>query len=138
MNGERPAPVPPITPETAAFWDATENGQLRLMTCTDCGRVYHYPRSQCPECASTNTEWTAAAGSGTVYSYTVTRQASGEYADATPYVLAYVELEEGPRILTNLVDCDIDQVHIDSQVTVVFDDTGSGPALPRFTLERAD
>lgn len=138
MTEDRPDPVPPTTPETAAFWDAAEDGRLLLMACADCGRAYHYPRGRCPECASPNTDWTEASGSGTVYSYTVTRQTSGEYADATPYVLAYVELQEGPRILTNVVDCDVDQVHIGSPVTVVFDDTGGGPALPRFTLETAN
>jgi uncharacterized OB-fold protein len=71
---------------------------------------------------------------GTVYSYTVTRRASDEYADATSYVLVYVELEEGSRILTNIIDCDVDRVEVDSTVDVVFDDTGSDRALPRFTL----
>ncbi|WP_254525830.1 Zn-ribbon domain-containing OB-fold protein [Natrinema caseinilyticum] len=138
MTGERPVPVPPTNPETEPFWDATADGRLLLRSCADCKRVYHYPRRQCPECASTNTDWTEASGRGTVYSYTVTRRASEEYADATPYVLAYVELKEGPRMLTNIVDCDIERVEVDSRVEVVFDDTGSGRALPRFTLRVGD
>lgn len=134
MTGKRPAPVPPVNPETERFWDAASEGRLLLRSCSGCENVYYYPRRQCPRCASTNTDWTEASGRGTVYSYTVTRRASGAYVDATPYVLAYVELEEGPRILTNVVDCDVERVEVDSEVEVTFDDTGDGPALPRFTL----
>lgn len=133
MSDDLPAPAPPVNPETEPFWEATAEGRLLLKRCSDCGKAFHYPRARCPACDSPDTEWFEASGRGSVYSYTVTRQTGGEYADATPYVLAYVELDEGPRIMTNVVDCDVDEVSIGQDVRVVFHDTGEGNALPRFT-----
>lgn len=134
MTEELPAPEPPVTPETERFWNATLEGELLLRECGECGRLYHYPRKHCPDCASSNTEWTASSGRGTVYSFTVSHQAGDEYGDATPFVLAYVELEEGPRIMTNIVNCEPDSVSIGQSVSVVFHDTGGEAALPRFEL----
>lgn len=134
MTDQLPAPMPPITPETERFWDATRDEQLLLRECQECGRVYHYPREHCPTCASSNTGWTESSGRGTVYSMTVSHQGSTDYAEATPYVLAYVELEEGPRIMTNIVNCDPDSVSIGDSVSVVFHETDGNAALPRFEL----
>ena len=100
--------------------------------CEDCGLVIFYPRSICPECRSRNTTWVDLSGRGTVYSYTVTRRIGGRWKDHTPLVVAYVELEEGPRMVTNLVDCDPESVEIGVSVEVIFDDTGEGSAVPRF------
>jgi uncharacterized OB-fold protein len=97
--------------------------------------VIWYPRPFCPSCASTRVAWIEASGRGTVYSFTVNRRGQADlpaYREAGTYVLAYVELEEGPRMLTNIVDCDPDSVHIGQRVEVVFHDTGQGTALPRF------
>lgn len=127
-----PTPVPPVNPETKPFWDATAAGQLLLKRCTDCGTVIWYPRAICPDCHSTATEWFEASGRGRVYSYTVARRGDGAYREAAPFVLAYVELDEGPRLLTNIVDCDPETVRIDQPVEVVFHDTGEGRALVRF------
>lgn len=76
--------------------------------------------------------WKAASGTGIIYSFTVARRATGQYREAAPYVLAYVELDEGPRLMTNIVGCPVDQVAIGQPVEVVFHDTGDGSALPRF------
>jgi hypothetical protein len=133
MSGDLPAPAPPVNPETERFWDATADGTLLLERCEACGTTFHYPRARCPECGAPDTQWFEASGRGTVYSYTVTRQTGGDYADATPFVLAYVELEEGPRMMTNLVDCDHDDLAVGRSVSVVFHDTGEGNALPRFS-----
>jgi uncharacterized OB-fold protein len=127
-----PAPAPNVNPETRPFWDATTEGRLILRKCTACGTVNWYPRTLCPACGSFDTEWIEAAGRGTIYSFTVTRRGSGAYRDAAPYVLAYVELAEGPRMMTNIVDCDVDALQIGDPVEVVFHDTGQGAALPRF------
>jgi uncharacterized protein len=129
---ELPAPPPPVNLETKPFWDATAEGRLLLLRCDGCGTVIWYPRSLCPDCGSTSTTWFEASGRGTVYSFTVTRRGQGRWSDAAPYVLAYVELAEGPRLLTNVVDCDPDDVHIGLPVTAVFHPTGEGQALPRF------
>ena len=126
-----PAPVPQPNLETQAFWDATAEGRFLLKRCEN-GHVIWYPRFLCPECRSTETEWFEASGKGTVYTYTVVRKGQGPYADAAPYVAAYVELEEGPRVLTNLVEVEVDQVEIGMPVEVVWHDTGEGSALYRF------
>ena len=137
MIGEQvlPAPAPFVNTEIKPFWDATVEGRLLLPRCQDCQAVIWFPRPFCPECASTRVDWFQASGRGTVYSYTVNRRGGAdlpEYRNAGVYVLAYVELEEGPRLMTNIVDCDPDSVRIGQPVEVVFHDTGQGTALPRF------
>ncbi len=133
MSEPLPAPAPPVDPETRPFWDATAEGRLLLQRCSACGRPIWYPRSLCPRCGSADTEWFEATGRATVYSFTVVRRgASGPYRGAEPYVLAYVELEEGPRMLTNLVDGDVDAIRVGDPVRAVFHPTGEGPALVRF------
>ena len=127
-----PAPAPAVNPETSEFWAATADGRLLLKRCLDCGSVIWYPRAICPECSSLATEWVAASGLGRVYSYTVNHRGEGAYADAVPYVLAYVELDEGPRIMTNIVGADDADLAVGLPVEVVFHDTGEGSALPRF------
>ena len=129
-----PVSAPTPTPETAEFWAATAEGRLLLKRCTACAAVIWYPRAICPVCHATTTEWFASSGRGRVYSYTVSRRGEGAFKDAAPYVLAYVELDEGPRLLTNIVDCDVDAVAIDQQVQAVFVDTGQGSAIIRFRL----
>jgi uncharacterized OB-fold protein len=126
-----PAPPPQINVETKAFWDATAEGKLMLPRCNGCDVVIWYPRLFCPACGSTDIGWFEASGKGTVYSYTINRRGQGDYRDMA-YVVAYVELEEGPRMLTNIVDCDVDQVSVGQAVQVVFHPTSNGAALPRF------
>jgi uncharacterized OB-fold protein len=130
-----PAPAPFVNPEVKAFWDGTASGKLLLPRCEECQAVIWYPRPFCPECASTRISWVQASGRGTVYSFTVNRRGTAdlpEYRNSGTYVLAYVQLEEGPRVMTNIVDCDPDSVRIGQSVEVVFHDTGQGTALPRF------
>jgi uncharacterized OB-fold protein len=127
-----PAPAPNVNAETKPFWDATTEGRLILKKCHACGTVNWYPRTLCPACGSFDTAWIDASGRGTIYSFAVTRRGAGAYRDAAPYVLAYVELEEGPRMMTNIVDCDVDAIGVGDPVEVVFHDTGQGSALPRF------
>ena len=127
-----PAPAPAVNPETREFWDATAQGRLLLRRCRDCGAVIWYPRAICPECASLNTEWFPAAGRGRIYSYTVNHRGEGAYTGLPPFVLAYVELDEGPRLMTNIVGADNAELAVGLPVEVVFHDTGDGAALPRF------
>ena len=130
-----PAPAPVVHPEVKVFWDATAEGRLLLPRCEDCRTVIWFPRPYCPACGSLNVTWIEASGRGTIYTFTVNRRGAGdlaEYRQVDPYVLAYVELEEGPRVMTNIVDCDPDTVAIGQAVEVVFHDTGQGTALPRF------
>jgi uncharacterized OB-fold protein len=118
--------------ETEPFWSAAAEGRLLLRRCVDCGGVIWYPRAFCPICASLNTEWFGASGRGRVYTFTIIRKGDGPYRGSPPYVLAYVELDEGPRVLTNIVGTEPDQVAIGMPVTAVFDATGQGSALVRF------
>jgi uncharacterized OB-fold protein len=130
-----PAPAPFVNPEVKAFWDATAEGRLVLPKCEDCQAVIWYPRPFCPECSSTRVTWIDASGRGTIYSFTINRRGTAdlpEYREVGTYVLAYVELEEGPRVMTNIVDCDPDSVRIGQAVAAVFHDTGKGSALVRF------
>jgi uncharacterized protein len=137
MISERtlPTPAPVVLPEVKQFWDATAEGRLLLPRCVDCGTVIWYPRPYCPADASLKVEWFEASGRGTIYSFTVNRRGQADlsaYREAGTYVLAYVELEEGPRMMTNIVDCDPESVQVGQRVEVVFHDTGQGTALPRF------
>jgi hypothetical protein len=126
-----PVPEPDVNPETRPFWEGAARGVLLLKRCVSCGSVIWYPRQFCPECSSMDTEWFEASGFGTIYSYTINRRGDGDYKDASPYVLAYVELDEGPRLLTNIVEVDPSGVAIGDPVEVVFDPVGD-VALYRF------
>jgi uncharacterized OB-fold protein len=127
-----PAPAPTVTPETREFWTATAEGRLLLKRCLDCTSVIWYPRVICPHCSSLRTEWFAASGRARIYSYTVNHRGEGAYQDSAPFVLAYVELEEGPRIMTNIIGAEGTDLAVGLPVEVVFCDTGAGSALPRF------
>jgi uncharacterized OB-fold protein len=126
-----PRPVPVISPETEPFWSATLDDRLRLTKCDACGQVIWYPRPFCPQCGASCTSWIDAEGSGSIYAYTVIRSGDGEYRGLT-YVLAYVELPEGPRLLTNIVSADIEDLYVGMPVEVVFERTDGPAALPRF------
>lgn len=127
-----PVPVPVVTVETRPFWDATAEGRLMLPKCDACGTIIWYPRTFCPSCHQSGVGWVQASGRGRIYSFSITRKGDGEWRGAAPYVLAYVELDEGPRILTNIVECDPDTVTVNQPVEVVFHPTADGTAIPRF------
>ena len=112
--------------DIAPQWRST-TGALVIETCDDCARPYYYPRGFCPICLGTNVRWVACSGRGTIYSYSITRRAE-------PYAIAYVELAEGPRILSNIVDSPLDAIAIDAAVSLVFRDV-DGTTVPMFTLD---
>jgi uncharacterized OB-fold protein len=118
--------APPVNPETQAFWDAASQGRLLIKKCNACGEVHFYPRNICPFCFSDQTEWQEASGRGTIYTYSVMRRTP------IPYAIAYVELEEGPRIMTNIVDCDLDTIRIGQAVRLVFKASEGGQQVPMF------
>jgi len=124
---ERKIPAPAVNPETQPYWDAAAKGQLMVKKCLACGEVHFYPRSTCPFCFSDRTEWLAASGKGTIYSYSVMRRAP------EPYAIAYVTLAEGPRMMTNIVDCPFDRIKIGLPVKLVFKPSEGGPPVPMFT-----
>src|SRR5260370_26305399 len=109
-----PATAPLVLPEVKPYWDGTAAGKLLLPHCQECQQVIWYPRPFCPACASTRVEWIEASGRGSVYSYTVNRRGTADlsaYRDAGVYMLAYVDLDEGPPILTNSLQSHPGRVH---------------------------
>ena len=126
-TAQRKIPAPEPSPETQAFWDGAAQGRLLIKKCRSCGEVHYYPRALCPFCGSDATEWQAAAGTGTLYSYSVMRRAE------VPYAIAYVTLDEGITMMTNLVDCDFDRLKIGQRMKVVFTPTDGGAPVPTFT-----
>ena len=131
-EGRGGLPVIPVgvTPETEPFWTAAAEGRLLLERCRSCGTVIWYPKPVCPSCHGRDLEWFEGSGRGTIYSFTVVRR--GGYASGGDHVLAYVELEEGPRVMTNIVVADPSTLACDQPVEAVFHDTGHGSALLRF------
>ena len=123
---ERTIPDPMPSPETQEFWDRAAEGTFLVRFCTDCGRAHWYPRTKCPLCHSLNTEWRPGSGKGTIYSYSIMRRVP------VPYVLAYVTLDEGPRMMTNIVDCDPETLEVGQPVRLVFRDSASGMKVPLF------
>lgn len=132
-----PAPEPYVHLDAAPYWEAAAEGRLVVPRCTACATVIWYPRGFCPSCTSFDVEWIELPGTGTVYSHAVARRGRGAYADAAPYVVAYVELDlpggaPGPRVMTNVVDCDPGSVVVGDRVEAVFHPTERGAALVRF------
>ena len=126
-TAERKIPAPQPSPETKAFWDGAAQGRLLIKKCLACSQVHYYPRAICPFCGSDRTEWQQASGRGSIYSWSVMRRAE------VPYAIAYVTLEEGVTMMTNIVDCDLDGIRIGQRVRVVFKPTEGGLPVPAFT-----
>ncbi len=131
-ESQLPCAAPERSPETEEFWQATTEGRLLLPRCDNCGVAIWYPRQLCPDCGGSSVTWTQASGLGSIYSFSVVRRSAGSYQNVVPYVVAYVELSEGPRVLSNVIGCDPDRVYIGQAVRVVFCDTGESSALYRF------
>jgi len=124
---ERRIPAPMALPDTLAYWQAADEGRLLIKQCADCREVHFYPRDICPHCLSADTAWLPASGRGTIYSFSTMKR--GEVA----YTLAFVTLEEGVTMMTNLVDCDPAALAIGQPVRVVFKPSDGGHAVPMFT-----
>ena len=114
-------------PETKPFFEGCAAGVLKVPHCAGCGKAHWYPRGVCPHCMSQNLSWRDASGQGTIYSFSVMKRAE------VPYCIAYVTLAEGPTMLTNIVECDLDTVRIGQKVALRFVPTEGGPPLPFFT-----
>ena len=127
MIPDRTLPAPIVDSFTAPFWQAASEGRLLIKRCKACGEAHWYPRPFCPHCGSDHADWVPASGSGTIYSFTVTRKAG-----PVPYVLAYVTLDEGVTMLTNIVDAEMEALHIGQRVNVTFRQAEGGGAVPLF------
>ena len=126
-------PTPGFDWETRFWWEGCARGELWLQRCGDCDTLRHRPRAICPKCLSDRVEYVRASGRGAVHTFTVTHQNQHPaFRGSTPYVMAYVELEEGPRLLTNVVDCDPNDVRVGMPVVVDFGEPDGDVAVPRF------
>lgn len=128
---DRPIPDPEPNVETQAFFDAAKQGKLLIRRCLACNEPHFFPRTICPFCFSDNTAWEEVSGRGTIYSCSVQRRVE------PPYCIAYVTLEEGPTLLSNIVECDLDRVRIGDKVRVVFHTSVGGHAVPMFAPVQA-
>lgn len=128
----KPLPVP--DPVSAPYWEGCRRHELLIQRCTACGQLRFPPAPLCPQCWSEETEWVRASGRGKVYSWIVVVHPVPReiWADKAPYVVALVELEEGARLPTNIVECHPHEVEAQMPVEVVFEDAAPGITLPRF------
>ena len=129
-EGKRPLPQP--TPETQHFWDGTKAGELRLQKCNDCKHTYFPPRPFCPKCGSRAVSVVKASGKGTLHSYVIHARPSPGFDP--PYSIAVVELDEGPRMMTNIVGCPQtpEALQLDMPVVVTFEKQNDAITLPLF------
>jgi uncharacterized OB-fold protein len=126
-------PLPVVTQENRPFWEGCKQGKLLLQYCDQCRQHQFYPRLYCMHCDSTVVRWVPASGRGVIYSYTIIHQnKSPEFVRDTPYNVAIVQLEEGPRMMCNIVETHPDELRVDLPVMVVFDAVTSDIHLPRF------
>ena len=126
---------PTPTPETAAYWDAAKEDRLLIQRCRSCARHYFYPRPFCPHCASGDVEWDEVSGDGRLVSYVINHRPVPPIEPGAAQIIALVELDEGVRMLTNLVDAagHPDALRLDSRVRVAFEPRGAFK-LPVFRL----
>jgi len=114
-----------VSPESVEFWNAAKEGKFLVKKCKSCGKVHWYPRAVCPFCMSTDTEWVPGSGKGTIYSFSHMARAN--------LTIAYVTLDEGPSMMTNIVDCDASALKIGQAVKLVFKPSDKEYPVPMFT-----
>jgi uncharacterized OB-fold protein len=130
---KRSKPAPVVTPETQPFWDAAQRDVLQIQRCNPCGKHYFYPRPFCPSCFSEDVAWVQVSGRATLHSYVINHRPMPGWEDDGPYAIALVELEEGPRMATNIVGIPNtpDDLVLDMALQVCFETQG-GMKIPKF------
>ncbi len=130
-SAEFPLPIPNL--DNQEFFDKCRERQLVLRRCRDCHSFLHPPRPNCPNCGSENLEWVESRGRGTVYTFTITREpVSRAFLGRLPWNVVEVEMEEGVRLISNLVNCDPEEIEIGLAVEVVFEEVNDEITLPKF------
>ena len=124
----RRIPAPAQNLESKPFWDAAREGRFLIKRCTACQEPHWYPRSICPFCSSPDTVWEESPGEGVIYTYSVMHRGT-----PVPYAIAYVTLDEGVSLLTNIVDCDMASLKIGQRVKLKWTPTEGGPPVFTFT-----
>jgi uncharacterized OB-fold protein len=136
MSDSRPrTDLPTVEDDTRPFWDAAKEGRFLVRRCNACRAVHHYPRPFCPACWSDDVEWLEASGRATLYTWsTVHVNDLPPFAERIPYIAAVVELEEGPKVMTTLVDCDGSDLTIGIAVQAQYREIADGVVVPVFGL----
>ena len=134
MTQQTPSkPLPGIDEENRPFWEYCKKHELRVQKCGNCGTLRYPITSICPNCMSMDFEWAKMSGKGKVYSFAIIRRASHPaFANEIPYTVAIIQLDEGPRLESNVIGIDPQQVKVDMPVEVVFDDLSDEISLPKF------
>lgn len=126
-------PLPTIVGETLPYWEACRREELLIQRCDSCAQYQFYPRAICAHCWVGNVQWVKSTGRGTVWTFTVTYQnRSPGFSDEVPYVLALVELEEGIKMFTNIIQCEPRNVYIGMPVEVTFIKATNNVTIPYF------
>ncbi len=133
MEPQASLPLPVPNPDNQGFWDACRRHELVVQRCSGCRALRHPPRPGCPKCRSTESEWHRVSGRGTIYTYTITHQAiHPALKGRVPWTVVLVDLEEGVRMVSHLVDSSTEQVRIGMPVEVTFEDVNEEVSLPYF------
>lgn len=129
----KPLPKPANEELSRPFWEAAKRHELIMPRCNTCSNVFFYPREACPVCLGADLGWTPVSGRGRVYSYTIVHQAvNAAFQPDAPYAYAVIQLDEGPRLVSNIVDCPVEDVTVDMPVTAAFDDVTPEVTLVKF------
>ena len=133
MSERNQKPLPRIDEVSRSYWEATKRHELVLQKCQECGHCRYPPGEICPSCLSDRLKWVKTSGRGIVYTWTVFHQLyHPAFEQEIPYAVVAVELDEGPRLLTNLVDCKVEAITMGMPVEVIFDDVTDEITLPKF------
>lgn len=126
-------PIPEIKDTTRPYWDGCKSHKLLFPKCRPCNKPFFFPDKFCPTCLSEDIEWITASGKGTIHTFSVVRRApSGAFAENAPYVVAIIDLAEGPRMMSNVIGISSDDVRVGMPVEVVFEDITEEITLPKF------
>ena len=130
---ESSLPLPVANADSLPYWNAARERRLLIRKCNACGTLHFMPRHLCPACWSDQLEWVEAKGTGSVHSFTIIRRAPmAAFAPRAPYVLALIDLDEGPRMMANVLGEDALSVRIGDRVKVTFEERGEGAMIPQF------
>lgn len=134
MTVPRQKPLPAPTPETAPYWDGCKAHELRIQFCTNCQKFFFYPRLLCPTCLSDAIEWRTVSGKGALLTYVLSARPAPGFENELPYAIAIVRLDEGPHLMTNIVNTELTPENLPAgmPVEVVFEDVNETISIPKF------
>jgi uncharacterized OB-fold protein len=131
---ETTLPQPEPNADSRVYWDAARDERLLIRQCSDCGHKHFMPRHLCPACWSDRLEWIESKGQGVIQSFSIVHRAPlPVFGTSGPYVIALVDLDEGPRMFANVIGDGAHEVSIGDRVTVVFEERGDGAKVPQFS-----